>query len=234
MTKSSSTTKSNGTASKSARSKTQRSRSRKASGKTAATKTRASRAAPNPLPNGAPKANPLPNGAPHPAHQLSPSDLPEPGIGFRPRFVHLRLAEAYEAAFQDGQNPSDPVIAKKLGVRRETICRWRRRNPEMFDWVLERVQRHAERLRPFVDRRVTHLAIQGDHDMAKLFYQFVARVGTPAGEGDGATAPGGFTMNFLVPAPPIPQIVQEQAAKRLPPPMVFDVVPSGVQVLSTR
>jgi hypothetical protein len=72
------------------------------------------------------------------------------------------------------------VIAKRLSVRRETISRWRRRNPDLRRWLHENIGTRAEELRSFVDRRVTQLAISGSVDHAKLYYQFVAKVGDPA------------------------------------------------------
>ena len=127
---------------------------------------------------------------------------------FVPRFVHFRLLTAYEGCFQDGIPPSDGVIAKRLGVRRETINRWRRRNPGLRAWLFENIGRNALELQPFVDRRVAQQAIAGSPDAQKLFYQFVAKVGMPPGDdGDLPPAAGSaITYNFLIPRPQTPVI----------------------------
>jgi hypothetical protein len=122
---------------------------------------------------------------------------------FEPKPVHFRLLEAYEVAFQDGKNPSDAVIASMLRVRRETITRWRRRNYALRRWVYQQIGVRAEELRPLVDRRVTALAISGSPEHIKLFYQFVAKVGTPS-DGEATAATCGFTLNLLIPRPPDP------------------------------
>ena len=63
----------------------------------------------------------------------------EGGDTFAPKPVHFRLLSAYEAAFQDGIPPTDGVIAKRLGVRRETINLWRRSNHRLRAWLFERI-----------------------------------------------------------------------------------------------
>lgn len=140
--------------------------------------------------------------APPPAddHKLS-QDLSDE---FRPSPVHYRIADAYEACFQEGVNPTDNAIAKKLSVRRETVNRWRRLRPDLWAWVCDRVGGFAESLRPMVDRRVTHLAIQGSPDHTKLYYQFVAKVGIAGG--DAVPAAGSFILNLLVPCPEVPTL----------------------------
>lgn len=104
----------------------------------------------------------------------------------------------------------DAVIAKKLGVRRESICRWRRRNPALCRWLATTIGGAALEARPFVDRRVTYLALQGSVEHTKLFYQYVAK----PGEGDSASVKP-FQINVLAPAPeplPVPS-----ATPALPP-----------------
>ena len=152
----------------------------------------------------------------------------DPDAPFRPQPVHVRLLTAYEQAFQEGKNPHDGVIAEKLGVRRETICRWRRRNPKLRRWLYDMIGRDAEDRRPFVDRRVTHLAEAGSVDHAKLYYQFVAKVGIPGGDGGGDGALTGIvvTNNFLVPRPDYDGALaaQQTPAPALPPASKIPVV----------
>jgi len=142
----------------------------------------------------------------------------DPDAPFAPKPVHWRLLAAYEACFQDGHNPSDGVIAKKLDVRRETINRWRRRNPKLREWLYRQIGQTAVSLRPLVDRRVMQLALLGSPDSIKLYYQYVAKV-EPAGgrgpfgrdetEGDGGPLPpGSVVMNFLVPRPDYPALAR--------------------------
>lgn len=144
----------------------------------------------------------------------------EDGPAFIPKPVHFRLLSAYEGCFQDGIPPSDGVIAKRLGVCRETINRWRRRNPRLRAWLFEQIGRYAAELKPFVDRRVAQQAIAGSPDAQKLFYTFVAKVGMPPGE-DGDAPPVGtaFTMNFLIPRPEtpvIPGVTVREVAPQIP------------------
>jgi hypothetical protein len=127
--------------------------------------------------------------------------------GFRPKHVHFRLLDAYEQTFQEGINPTDAVIAKRLGVRRETISRWRRRNARLRAWLYEALGERASELRAFVDRRVTQLAISGSPDHMKLFYQFVAKVGLPVAAGEELSSDSqvpsnaGVIINVLTPRP---------------------------------
>lgn len=119
--------------------------------------------------------------------------------------AHLRLMEAYEQCLQEGKNPTDAVIAAKLSVRRETVTRWRRRRPDLWTWVYGRLGEFALQMRPVVDRRVTALAIQGSAEHTKLYYQFVAKVGTPLDDelpGGRGAAP--VQVNILVPHPQLP------------------------------
>lgn len=151
----------------------------------------------------------------HKRSHVTPDLDVQQDAAFQPKPVHFRLLEAYELAFQDGANPTDAVIAKRLNVRRETITRWRRRNPELRRWLYEHIGRRAEELRPLVDRRVTQLAISGSVDHAKLFYQFVAKVGDP--ERDPAVrTPPAFTMNFLIPRPDTSHLGTQCAPAALP------------------
>ena len=155
---------------------------------------------------------PTPPNRTEPAHkpsQVQPADRASEGAeGFIPKPVHLKLLSTYEACFQDGIAPTDGVIAKRLNVRRETINRWRRRNSQLRAWLFERIGQHAVELKPLVDRRVAQQAIAGSPDHQKLFYQFVAKVGLPAGdEGDGPPVAGAsIVMNYLVPRPETPVI----------------------------
>jgi hypothetical protein len=120
---------------------------------------------------------------------------------FQPKYVHLRLLEAYELAFQDGINPTDAVIAKRLNVRRETITRWRRRNAGLRTWLGDQIGARAGELRPFVDRRVTQLAISGSSEHMRLFYQFVAKVGRPFDDDSPAPGVAACIVNLLCPRP---------------------------------
>ncbi len=118
--------------------------------------------------------------------------------------MHFRLLDAYEWSLQEGVNPTDAAIAKKVGVQRETITRWRRGNPQLWNWVYENIGEAAVALKPLVDRRVAELAKSGSAEHQKLFYQFVAKVSPPE-EAD--VVPGGVQVvqNFLVPRPEMPQ-----------------------------
>ena len=58
-------------------------------------------------------------------------------------------------------NPTDGAIAKKLGVRRETVNRRRRWKPGLQAWLYDQMGRRALGLKPIVDRRVPHLALRG-------------------------------------------------------------------------
>jgi hypothetical protein len=125
----------------------------------------------------------------------------DPDAPFRPKPVHFKLLDAYESAYQEGKSPTDTVIGAKMGVRRETICRWRRRSPKMVAWIYECIGKIAEQRKAFVDRRVTHLAESGSVDHAKLFYQFVAKVGVPLGDGGPNDGKIIVQNNFLIPRP---------------------------------
>lgn len=138
--------------------------------------------------------------APAVAASHSPADDHEMSQVFQPRPVHLRLLTAFEAALQDGVNPSDTVIAKKLGVRRETINRWRRLNVELWRWVYEHIGQRAIDLKPLVDRRVYQLAMSGSPEHTKLYYQYVAKMELPYPD----DLTGGRIIvhnNFLIPRP---------------------------------
>lgn len=134
-----------------------------------------------------------------PSHKRSQVLDVEPGA-FRPKALHFRLLDAYEECLQDGVKPTDGVIAKKVGVQRETINRWRRQNSALREWIFERIGHHAAERRPFVDRRVAHLAEAGSVEHAKLFYQFVAKIGPPP-DSDGGDPRIIVQNNFLVPRP---------------------------------
>ncbi len=154
-----------------------------------------------------------------------------------PKPVHFRLLAAYEECFQEGLNPTDTVIAQKLTrgdrrVHRETVNRWRRQNLALRLWLFEQLGRTAAELRPLVDRRVTALAIRGSADHTKLFYQFVAKVGTPFGDAPGVQPGGGtgtYILNLLVPRPELPPI-EQAGERRLPliprPPMTIELDPT--------
>jgi hypothetical protein len=141
---------------------------------------------------------------------------------FQPKAVHFRLLDAYEECLQDGVKPTDGVIAKKVGVQRETINRWRRQNSALRNWIFEQIGHYAAERRPFVDRRIAHLAESGSVEHAKLFYQFVAKVGSPLGDdgGDGRIV---VNHNYLIPRPDYSQVaipgpvVSSTPAPALPP-----------------
>ena len=138
--------------------------------------------------------------------------------------MHLRLLEAYELAFQDGINPTDAVIAKRLNVRRETITRWRRRNAGLRAWLGEQIGARAGELRPFVDRRVTALAVSGSPEHTKLFYQFVAKVGRSFDDDSTASGVPACIVNLLCPRP------EEYAAAFNQPPAAATPMTSGRQL----
>ena len=154
-----------------------------------------------------PKTRPAVASAAQPAddHELS-QDSPNPDAEFIPRPVHFRLLDAYESAFQEGRNPTDSVIAGILKVRRETVNRWRRRNPRLRAWLHQRIRQRAEDMRPYVDRRVTHLALSGSVEHTKLFYQYIAKVGAPHEDGEDSPEDSRYVthVNILVPCPEVP------------------------------
>ena len=137
-----------------------------------------------------------------------PADDHEMSQVFSPRPVHLRLLAAFEGALQDGVNPTDTVIAKKLGVSRETVNRWRRRSTDLWHWVHEHIGQRALKLKPIVDRRVTELAISGSPEHTKLYYQYVAKVGSPYGDPDAPVRDDRIVVNhnYLVPRPDYSQL----------------------------
>lgn len=141
--------------------------------------------------------------------------------------MHFRLLSAYEQAFQEGKNPSDGVIAALLSVRRETVNRWRRRNPRLRVWLYDSIGRHSVDMRPMVDRRVTQLAMNGSPEHMKLYYQFVAKVGVPR-EGGALVDPmgdpdgGACVINILVPHPELPM---GGRLPQLPGPSSMSVIP---------
>jgi hypothetical protein len=100
------------------------------------------------------------------------------------------------------------VIAKKLGVRRETVCRWRRRNPALRQWLANEIRAEVAQAKPFVDMRVTVQAMRGNPESQKIFYQYVERVGElfPEGEPGPSGAQPSMILNFLVPRPEMPTI----------------------------
>lgn len=165
-----------------------------------------------------------PKPADHKPAQLAP---PDPAAPFIPRPVHFRLLSAYEQAFQEGKNPSDGVIAALLSVRRETVNRWRRRNPRLRVWLYDSIGRHSVDMRPMVDRRVAQLAIQGSAEHMKLFYQFVAKVGVPRDDAPGTDPMGDqddarCVINILVPHPELPM---GGRLPQLPGPSSMSVIP---------
>jgi len=155
-------------------------------------------------------------------HSSSP---PDDG-SFRPLPVHFRLLYAIESSFQDGLVVSDAVIAKRMGGKtsRETICRWRRRNPRLMAWIREQLAGTVLERKPFVDRRVTHLAEQGSVEHTKLYYAYVEKLG--ALPDDGAGAPGsGVTINVLVPHPHLPNGGTLPAPARTAAPATVTTIP---------
>lgn len=173
------------------------------------------------------------NVSPHAnGHKQSQFSNPDPTASddeFHPKPVHLRLRAAYEEALEERGIPSDAVIAKKLGVRRETICRWRRRNGALRQWLATSIGGDALEMRPFVDRRVTHLALQGSPEHIKLYYQFVVKFGMPIGDaGDVAAAGIQVIQNYLVPRPEMPVI---GAPKGMPTPLQL---PADIPTIKVR
>jgi hypothetical protein len=130
------------------------------------------------------------------------------GAPFCPEPVHYRLRNAYVAAIEEQGSISDGVIAKRLNVRRETVCRWRRRNPALRQWLANEIRAEVAQARPFVDMRVTVQAMRGSPEHQKLFYQYVERVGQvfPEGEPGPSGAGPSMILNLLVPRPEIPTI----------------------------
>lgn len=140
-------------------------------------------------------------------------------------WLHHRLYLAFESCFQEGIAPTDAVIAKKIGVRRESVCRFRARRPDVMEWIYEKVGNGALLLRPLVDRRVAQLAISGSVEHAKLFYEFVAKLGNPVDD-ERPAPPTSFTLNLLVPRPPGTVGVMQTAAPGATP------LPAGAPLLA--
>lgn len=133
--------------------------------------------------------------------QDSPSVVPAADDEFRAKPLHFRLLEAYRQVLEEKGCPTDAVIAQRLDVRRETVCRWRRRHPPLWQWVRDQIGEAAAKAKACVDFRVSALAQSGSPEHIKLFYQFVAKV-APEDEAPAATvAP---IINLLIPRPDMP------------------------------
>jgi hypothetical protein len=112
------------------------------------------------------------------------------------------------------------VIARKLNVRRETVCRWRRRNPALRQWLANEIRAEVAQARPFVDMRVTVQAMRGSPEHQKMFYQYVERVGQVVPEGEPGPSGAGPSMilNLLVSRPdPVPAQILPPAPQVLAP-----------------
>lgn len=98
-------------------------------------------------------------------------------------------------------------------------------------------QLHGAAVRLFNKGKVAvgyRILATGDPKELETFGRVLGLLAGPGGDdGEGDAVNPHFTMNFLVPAPPISQGQQEAAKKMLPPPMTFDV-PASVPVVSTR
>ena len=160
--------------------------------------------------------------------------------GETPRPSWSRYYQAYVTLLEDGNPVTETAIAKVLGISRMSLWRIHRRNPGLRRWVHVQFRDRNEYLvGPVVHMLGTTAIRTKSPKHAELFLKAVGAIGPKDDDSGGPSAgisPGTVIMNYLVPAPPIPQIVQEQAQQRLPPPMTFDVsaVPAKVPVVSTR
>lgn len=156
-----------------------------------------------------------------------------------PRPSWRRYLQAYAELLDEGKPATETAIAKVLGITRMSLWRIHRRNPGLARWVHTQFNASNEHLIGPVVRMLGTTALRTKSPKhAELFLKAVGAIdardgGADQGEAVGAPV-GTFTMNFLVPAPPIPVAVQEQAAKRLPPPMTFDVQAVSVPAVTSR
>lgn len=104
-------------------------------------------------PTGAPKTRRTSGGI-HPA-RIKRSQFP--------REIHWRYLEAYLADLGNRTKgmPRDVHIAKAIGLRRETLYRWRRRFPQFSEWVAEQVKKQTGALGPAVVRACAERALRG-------------------------------------------------------------------------
>lgn len=120
-----------------------------------------------------------------------------------PREIHWRYLAAYVGDLGNKRNgiPRDGVIAKELGIARETIVRWRRRYPEFSKWVHEQVAAQSGDLGPSVMLDTARRALKGSGYHAELYFKATGRIGP----GTAAVAAGPPVVNIHIGVPdPVP------------------------------
>lgn len=160
---------------------------------------------------------------------------PKPGL-FRPTAGMQRFVACELVCLGKRRPYTQKDVARDAKISEFQASRWH--DIEGYDvWRTKVLHRAAVSLFHRGKVAVGHrILMTGDPKELEIFGRVLGLVGGVAvddEEGAGAGVnPGGMTMNFLVPAPPIPPEVQEQAAKRLPPPYRFP--PNTINVLVPR
>jgi len=135
-----------------------------------------------------------------------------------------------------GKAPTFVNIAKELGRSRQAVFQLFRRHPDLWAWIDRQVQAMDQHFVGSILYRHSMLAMQGMVSSAELVLKFHGGAYGTRKDGDdnptGGINPITVQMNYLVPVPPMPASVQEQAAKRLPPPVTVDV--TKVPAVSSR
>jgi hypothetical protein len=103
-----------------------------------------------------------------------------------PQPCHWRYLDAVVEALETDGNVSNRAIARRMGVRHETITRWTRQHPDIRAWVGQRLETVSNDRHAHIVNRCVNLALRGSIDHAKLYFQVTGRLGSMAGHGSGA------------------------------------------------
>jgi hypothetical protein len=88
--------------------------------------------------------------------------------------------EAYlqEIGNSGGGEPRDCAIAKKIGINRQTLGRWRRRYPGFSEWVAKQIELRAGNLGAAVLHSCAQSALKGSARHAELYLKATRRLGS--------------------------------------------------------
>jgi len=153
-----------------------------------------------------------------------------------------RYYQAYVTLLEDGNPVTETAIAKVLGISRMSLWRIHRRNPGLRRWVHEQLRDRNEYLiGPVVHMLGTTAIRTKSPKHAELFLKAVGTIGSKEGGEDNNSrtfTSNQVVINSLVPFPPMPTVVQEQAKVFLPPPLgspaAIPAIPANVPVVNSR
>jgi hypothetical protein len=146
--------------------------------------------------------------------------------GETPRPSWSRYYQAYVTLLEDGNPVTETAIARVLGISRMSLWRIHRRNPGLRRWVHEQLRDGNEYLVGPVVRMLGTTAVRTKSPKhAELFLKAVGAIGAREDGGGGETGACQMVINSLVPFAIVPPDVQEQAQRRLPPPLAAPFVP---------